>query len=80
MARVLSRSTFQDRKRALVKTACYRLFMLAITVAVAWAVVGDAGDALNIGLVANVVKTATYYAYERAWDRIAWGVSVPAEG
>lgn len=65
----------QGRSRAVVKTVCYRFLMLCITVAVAFLVVGDAGDALNIGLVANLVKTGTYYAYERLWDRIAWGVS-----
>jgi uncharacterized membrane protein len=64
----------QARSRALVKTLCYRLLMVAITVAVALVVVGDFGEAASIGLVANVAKTATYYAYERLWDRIAWGV------
>jgi len=48
--------------------------MVAITVIVAWAVVGDVGAAVNIGLVTNVVKTATYYTYERLWDHVAWGV------
>ena len=48
--------------------------MIAITIAVALAVTGDVNAALNIGLVANAVKTAAYYLYERAWDRIAWGV------
>ena len=73
----LSRSALQARRRAIVKTLCYRLVMLLVTVVVAWAVVGDVGDAVNIGLVANVVKTGTYYLYERTWDRIAWGVSTP---
>lgn len=71
---MLSRSTLQARRRAIVKTLCYRLFMLAITVAIAFVVIGDVGDALNIGLAANVLKTGTYYLYERLWDRIAWGV------
>jgi uncharacterized membrane protein len=57
-----------------VKTLCYRLVMLVITVAVALFVVGDLREAASIGLVANVAKTGTYYAYERLWDRIAWGV------
>ncbi|WP_066412894.1 DUF2061 domain-containing protein [Halorubrum aethiopicum] len=69
-----SRSALQARRRAIVKTLCYRLIMVLITVTVAWAVVGDIGDAVNIGLVANVVKTGTYYFYERTWDRISWGV------
>jgi uncharacterized membrane protein len=71
---ILSRSALQARRRAIVKTLCYRLFMLAITVTIAFVVVGDLGDALNIGLAANVLKTGTYYLYERLWDRIAWGV------
>lgn len=65
----------QARRRALVKTACYRLLMIVITVAVAFAVTGDTAAALNIGVVANVVKTGTYYAYERLWDHIAWGLA-----
>lgn len=69
------RAPLQARRRAIVKTACYRLLMIAITVTVAFFVVGDAGEALSIGLVANVVKTLTYYSYERLWDRIAWGLA-----
>ncbi|ELY98028.1 MULTISPECIES: DUF2061 domain-containing protein [Natrialba] len=72
---VLSRPAIQAQKRALVKTLCYRLVMLLITVTVAWAVVGDVGAALNIGLVTNLVKTGTYYIYERTWAHISWGVT-----
>ncbi|MFT4885396.1 MAG: putative membrane protein [Natronomonas sp.] len=64
----------QQLSRAVAKTLGYRFFMVCITVAVAFLVVGDVGDALSIGLVANVVKTGTYFVYERAWDRIDWGV------
>lgn len=48
--------------------------MVAITIAVALLVTGDVAAALEIGVVANVIKTGTYYGYERLWDRIAWGV------
>lgn len=65
----------QARTRAVMKTLCYRLLMVAVTVVVAWAVVGDVSDAVSVGIVANLVKTGTYYAYERLWDRIAWGLS-----
>jgi len=71
---VTARSPHQSRVRALAKTAGYRLLMVVITVAVAWVVVGDLADAASIGLVANLVKTGTYYGYERLWDRIAWGI------
>jgi len=78
MSELLSRSALQARKRAIAKTLCYRLVMVAITVGIAWIIVGDVGDALNIGLVANVLKTATYYGYERLWDHVAWGVTSQA--
>lgn len=71
----VSRSALQARKRAILKTLGYRLFMLLITVAVAWVFVGNLSDAVNIGLVANVLKTGTYYLYERTWDRVAWGLT-----
>ncbi|WP_435062684.1 DUF2061 domain-containing protein [Halobaculum sp. EA56] len=74
----LPRPALQHRRRAILKTLCYRLVMVVITVLVAWAVVGDVADAVNIGVVTNVVKTATYYTYERVWDRIAWGIADPA--
>lgn len=70
-----TRDPFQGRTRAIVKTLLYRVVMLAITVAIAFLVTGSAAEALSIGLAANVLKTGTYYAYERAWDRVAWGVS-----
>jgi uncharacterized membrane protein len=70
----LRRRPHQRLSRAVVKTVGYRLFMIVITVAVAFFVVGNVGEALSIGLVANVVKTGTYFAYERVWDRIEWGI------
>jgi uncharacterized membrane protein len=74
---LVSRSTIQERKRAIVKTLCYRVFMIVITVVVAWAVVGNVGAALSIGVVSNLLKTVTYYVYERIWDHITWGLTQP---
>jgi len=74
MSSIASQSPHQRRSRALVKTLGYRALMVVVTVVVAWAVVGDLGDAASIGLAANLVKTGTYYAYERFWDRVAWGL------
>ena len=70
----LPRPAYQVRSRALVKTVLYRLLMLVVTVIVALAVTGDPEAALNIGVAANLVKTVTYYGYERLWDRIEWGL------
>lgn len=74
----LRRAPVQNRRRALVKTLCYRVLMVLITIGVAFAVTGDQVQAVNIGLVTNAIKTGTYYVYERIWDRIEWGVRYTA--
>lgn len=48
--------------------------MVFVTVAVALVVTGSPAASLEIGIAANLIKTGTYYGYERIWDRIAWGV------
>lgn len=64
----------QRRRRVVAKTVCYRLFMLLVTISVAFLFTGELGSALNIGVVTNLVKTGTYYGYERVWDHVTWGV------
>ncbi|MFB6219369.1 MAG: DUF2061 domain-containing protein [Halobacteriaceae archaeon] len=80
LARVLGRTPLQGRSRAVVKTVGYRFFMVLITFAVAFVFTDSLEEALNIGIAANVLKTITYYVYERAWDRVAWGIEgTPAD-
>ena len=76
--RLVSRTPHQLRSRAAVKTAFYRVFMILVSVVVAYVVTGSVEHALSIGLVTNAVKTCTYYGYERLWDHIAWGVTEPS--
>lgn len=71
---LVSRRPHQRVSRAVVKTALYRGLMVLVTVVVAFFVTGNTADALSIGFVTNIIKTATYYGYERLWDRISWGV------
>ncbi|MFW6448447.1 MAG: DUF2061 domain-containing protein [Halobacteriota archaeon] len=63
----------EDAVRTLTKAVLYRLLMVAVTVVVAFAVTEDPIAAVNIGLVANVIKTGTYVGYERLWARVRWG-------
>jgi uncharacterized membrane protein len=55
---------------SLAKSLVYRLFMLALTVLVAYLVTTDTTASLQIGVVTNVIKTGTYFTYERLWDRV----------
>lgn len=75
---LVTRTPHQLRSRAVVKTALYRVFMLLVSVGVAYAVTGSVGQSLSIGLATNLLKTCTYYGYERLWDRISWGVAQSA--
>jgi uncharacterized membrane protein len=72
---LVTRTPHQLRSRAAVKTVLYRVFMILVSVTVAYAVTGSVAQSLSIGLVTNLVKTCTYYGYERLWDRISWGVA-----
>ncbi|AGN02775.1 hypothetical protein L593_14180 [Salinarchaeum sp. Harcht-Bsk1] len=65
----------QRLSRSVAKTLGYRVLMLAITITVAFAVTDDVVAALNIGVITNVVKTGTYFGYERLWARISWGAT-----
>jgi uncharacterized membrane protein len=74
---IVARSPHQRSSRALLKTLLYRTVMVVITIVVAFFYTRDTGDALNIGIASNAIKTLTYYGYERLWDRIAWGMASP---
>jgi uncharacterized membrane protein len=56
-----------------VKTVRYRFATLCVTVAIARLFVGDVGEALTIGTVADPVRTETENARERPWDHSQWG-------
>lgn len=71
----LTQSPYQRMSRALLKTLLYRTLMIVITVSVAFFYTRDTGDALSIGIATNVIKTGTYYGYERLWDRVTWGIA-----
>lgn len=72
---LLSSTPLQGRSRAIAKTIGYRFFMVIITFTVAFVFTDSFQQALNIGIVTNIAKTGTYYIYERAWDRVSWGVN-----
>lgn len=64
----------QSHPRTLVKTAAYRALMFAVTFAIALFFTGRVEQAASIGVATNLVKTGTYYGYERLWARIEWGL------
>ena len=58
---------------SLLKALLYRVFMVALTVGVAYLFTTDTVASMQIGLVTNVLKTGTYFGYERLWERFRFG-------
>lgn len=63
----------ERRRRTLVKTITWRMIGLCITIVVVYAYSGNARESFTIGIVANAIKMAVYYAHERLWNRIHFG-------
>ena len=61
--------------RTVTKTVTYRIFMFLITAIVAFAVTGSGTEAVSIGIATNLLKTVTYFSYERAWTHVHWGTT-----
>ncbi len=67
-----------ERKRHLAKAVTYRVFGSMATVAVAYMLTGNAEVSAAIGAADTIAKIGLYYAHERLWYRIKWGVKPSA--
>ncbi len=63
-------------RRSLVKALSYRMFATVTVFGVALLYTGKIGSSVKIGGTAAIAKTALYYAWERAWSNINWGMEV----
>lgn len=63
-----------ERKRHFAKAVTYRVFGSAATVAVAYAMTGNAEISAAIGVADTVAKIGLYYLHERMWYRVKWGI------
>ena len=66
-------TTHESQLRSILKTLTYRLAGTITTAAITLTVTGDVATALAIGGIEPVVKTAVYYAHERAWQHVPIG-------
>lgn len=61
------------RRRSIIKAVSYRFYSTCITFTLSWLVTGTMKVALLIGGSDFFVKIATYYIYERIWNRFGFG-------
>lgn len=63
-----------ERKRHFAKAITYRVFGSAATGVIALVLSKQYEVALGVALADSVVKVVLYYAHERVWYHIPWGV------
>lgn len=63
----------ESHYRSIAKTVSYRVIGTGVTMTVAWVVTGKPTVAAAIGMSDTLIKLATFYFHERAWDRITFG-------
>ena len=64
----------ETRTRSIVKAVIWRVIALAVTYSVVWLFTGSIETSIIIALIANLLKTFLYYALERLFQRIEWGL------
>ena len=69
----------ETRKRSFVKSLSWRVIGLILTFVTAWLVTGSWRTGLAVGFVDFLVKIGTFYAHERVWHRVSWGLIRPEQ-
>ncbi len=63
----------ENWKRSLLKTATYRIVILALDFIVIYAITGRYDIAFGFMIVSNFYTSVAYYLHERVWNKISWG-------
>lgn len=61
-------------RRTVVKGLTWRVAATLTTFIISWIVTGQLDTAFAIGGIEFVVKFVVYYAHERAWQVVNWGL------
>ncbi|MFX0077674.1 MAG: DUF2061 domain-containing protein [Candidatus Hermodarchaeota archaeon] len=64
----------ETRTRSIVKAVIWRVIALAVTYFIVWLFTGSIETSIIIALIANLLKTVLYYALERVFQRVEWGI------
>jgi len=64
----------ETRTRSIIKAVIWRVIALAVTYLVILLFTGNIETSIIIALVANLLKTILYYALERLFQRLEWGL------
>lgn len=60
----------ESHTRSILKGITWQIVATLTTMMIAWIVIGDIGDALQIGFFEFIIKIVIYYFHERVWAKI----------
>ncbi|RLF22294.1 MAG: hypothetical protein DRN15_09510 [Thermoprotei archaeon] len=63
----------ESHKRTLVKTLCWRISGILLSILLTWIMTGSLMLGAQLGIAYNIIRAIQYYITERAWNRIQWG-------
>jgi uncharacterized membrane protein len=68
----------ETRKRSIVKAVTYRVFIVCLDFLAVYLFTHKVDVALGFMIASNVYTTIGYFAHERFWARVHWGLA-PSE-
>lgn len=75
----LARDGSETRGRTLTRMATYRIQAWLITAALTFWITGNIGESLGFSALLHLLLSLDYYAHERMWLRIKWGLTLSPE-
>jgi len=60
--------------RSIAKAVSYRFVILCLDFVTLYLITGTLRVAVGFMIISNIYTTAAYFAHERLWARIEWGV------
>ncbi len=69
----------ESHLRTIAKSLTWRFTALTITTVTALIVLGNAKEAMAIGIIDTMIKLVVYYGHERIWIKISFGRKITPE-
>lgn len=62
------------KTRSIIKTISWRIIATLITIGIVYIFTGNLPISLGVGSVEVITKMFFYYAHERTWANVKWGI------
>jgi uncharacterized membrane protein len=63
-----------EKRRSLVKALTYRILIMILDFVTIYLMTGAVRVAIGFMIASNIYTTLAYFAHERIWARIKWGI------